>query len=53
MRYGEIIKVKIIVTKKDIPQIVGALFDQSNSLFSHISIGSVHHLDKLVAQIVF
>ena len=46
MRYDEIIKVKIIVTKKDIPQIVGALFAQNNSLSSYISIGSVHLLDK-------
>ena len=39
-------KVKIIVIKKDIKSIVGALFEQNSSLSSHILIGFVHLLDK-------
>ena len=38
--------------QEDIQLIVGASFEQNNSLSSHISIGSVHLLDKPVAQIV-
>ena len=53
MRYDKIVKVKIIVIKKDIQPIAGASFEQNNSLSSNISIGSVHLLDKSVAQIVF
>ena len=53
MRYDKIVKVKIIVIKKDIQPIAGASFEKNNSLSSHILIGDVHFLDKLVAQIVF
>ena len=38
--------------QEDIQPITGASFEQNNSLSFHISIGFVHLLDKLVAQIV-
>ena len=53
MRYVKIVKVKIIIIKKDIQPIAGASFKQNSSLSFHISIGTVHLLDKPVAQIVF
>ena len=53
MRYDKIVKVKIIVIKKDIQPIAEASFEKNSSLSSHILIGAVHFLDKLVAQIVF
>ena len=52
MRYDEVIKVRIIVIKKNFQPIVGASFEQNNSLSFYISIGFVHLLDKSVAQIV-
>ena len=52
MRYDKIVKVKIIIIKKDIQLIAGASFEQNSSLSSHILIGVVHLLDKLVAQTV-
>ena len=53
MRYDKIVKVKIIIIKKDIQPIARALSKQNSSLSSYISIGTIHLLDKPVAQIVF
>ena len=36
----------------DIQPVAGASFEQNNSLSSHISISSVHPLNKPIAQIV-
>ena len=53
MRYDKIVKVKIIIIKKDIQLIAGASFEQNSSLSSYISNGIVHLLNKPVAQVVF